>query len=136
MSLGAHWVKVRPKNLVRFFGVDYIFLYQFGVYLALWLWATVNLIRHGYLTYSGLYVFAFPLVVAGYLIPRRWGVMMCAAGDAAMSWTTAQLAWVIYVKGVSGFAVVLAIAIALCMAVRFIRDAAIFFSPRSTPEDP
>src|ERR1700742_2973879 len=91
--LYAHWLIVRPGKLRLFFGIDAIFLYQFGVYLAVWLWAIWRQFLTEHPPLSPLFLFAPPVVFVGYLIPKKWGVIMCAAGDAAMAWGTVLQAW-------------------------------------------
>lgn len=128
--LGTRWLRIRRRTLVRFFGLDYIFLYQFGVYLALFIWAVFIVSSRGTI-HGWTFLIGTPMVFVGYLIPKKWGVLLCAAGDAAMSYSTGVEAWRMNLVHAPSFGIVITAAIMLCMAARCIRDIVIVASPHA-----
>lgn len=135
--LGARWIGVHPHEepttVLRFLGIDYIFLYQFVVYLAVWLWALCALVIHGHVD-NQLFLLAPPAAFVGYLFDRKWGIVICAAGDAAMAYGTGFEAWLH--RHDSSFLVVATLALSACMLGRFIRDLVIFTVPQSKLDEP
>jgi hypothetical protein len=125
-------VRTPRRDLI---GVDHIFIYQFVVYLVVFSWGVFSLIEgdptRASFTLAWAFVIAPQLTLAGYIIwyyRRRWrraGLLVAAAGDAAMAVTIGNFATrVLHEHNRSGLSFLLAASLAACMLVRCLRDIA------------
>ena len=103
-------------------GIDAIFLYQFVVYLLIFIWAIHHVATDGLHQDVIAFVVAPPIVLAGYLINSRHSVLLCAAGDLAMAYSVGRYTLGLFQDQGFELDVVLAFSLVLCMAVRFVRD--------------
>lgn len=124
-QFGVNYLQLNRKVVRRFFGIDNIFLYQFGVYFIIWIWA-LTVLMDGRTTdyHTELAMSIAPIVVAaGYMMVGKIGAAFCAGGDLVMAFCTGQRAfWEYNEYNRFSFSTALVMAISLCMFVRMIRD--------------
>lgn len=101
--------------------IDAIFIYQFVVYLLIWVWAVALVVTGGFHQNQVVFISAPLIVLVGYVINTRKSALLCAAGDLAMAYSVARYTQTLVDDGV-GLDAVLAGALALCMLGRFARD--------------
>ncbi len=130
-TFGVEHLRLDRKSLRKFFGIDNIFLYQFGVYFTIWIWALTVLLEGRSTDHRiELALIVAPLIVLiGYIIVGKLGTLLCAGGDLVMSYCTGIKSYEEFQDhGCFSFSVALIGAISLCMFVRMLRDLIIIFT--------